>query len=215
MSLKDSQGPRGGQQRAAVTEVKCSDDLHATLTELLARQSKDSIYQLEGILGSIKREFDPATVTMTATNIPDAVTKLSCVLAQTSQAATRVFELVERQKSLIEENESCLSDLEGLLGKVCVDTAAVQQIVEKGKVTQLALREVSHEMVMAQEYQDLCAQNVEKVMRLLDKLDGDLRALLIYFNVAPSGPESPESALDNPDIGQGDADEILKRFGIS
>jgi hypothetical protein len=51
-------------------------------------------------------------------------------------------------------------------------------------------------------------------MRLLGKLDGDLRALLAHFKVTPSTAVSPESPLDKPDIGQGDADEILKGFGI-
>ena len=214
MTSPNSKRPKGIRQRRTVTKVKCVDDLHAALAELLAQQSNDAIYQLDGILGSIKREFDPATVTMTATNIPDAVTKLSSVLVQTSQAATRVFELVERQKSLIEENESYLGALERLVGATALDVAAAQQILSKSRTTQVVLREVSHEIVMAQEYQDLCSQNVEKVMRLIGKLDGDLRALLTHFKVAPSVVQSPESTLDKPDIGQGDADEILKGFGI-
>jgi hypothetical protein len=32
--------------------------------------------------------------------------------------------------------------------------------------------------------------------------------------VVPSAGENPESALDKPDIGQDDADQILKGFGI-
>jgi chemotaxis regulatin CheY-phosphate phosphatase CheZ len=197
-----------------VTEVRCADDLHAALAELLGKQSDEAIYELEGILGSIKREFEPAAVTMTSTNIPDAVTKLSSVLVQTNQAATRVLELVERQKSLIAENESYLNELERLLGVAPLDAAKAQQIVSRGRGTQSTLREVSHEIVMAQEYQDLCSQNVEKVMRLVGKLDGDLRALLAHFKVVPSAGENPESALDKPDIGQDDADQILKGFGI-
>jgi chemotaxis regulatin CheY-phosphate phosphatase CheZ len=214
MTSRHSKSPKRKRQRRAVTEVKCADDLHAALAELVSRRSNGEICQLEGILGSIKREFEPATVTMTSTNIPDAVTKLSSVLVQTSQAATRVFELVERQKSLIEEHDAYLSALERLVRSTPVDATAAQQIVSKGRVTQVALREVSHEIVMAQEYQDLCSQNVEKVMRLLGKLDGDLRALLAHFKVTPSTAVSPESPLDKPDIGQGDADEILKGFGI-
>ena len=214
MTSSDSKGSKGRPQRRAVTEVKCADDLHATLTELLARQSNDAIYQLEGILGSIKREFEPATVTMTATNLPDAVTKLSAVLAQTSQAASRVFELVERQKALITESDSYFTALQGLLSDSPVDSAEVQRISLKGKATQVALHEISHEIVMAQEFQDITSQHVEKVMRLLEKLDGDLRALLSHFKVAPSLAVNAESSLETPDIDQGDADEILKGFGM-
>ena len=151
---------------------------------------------------------------MTSTNIPDAVTKLSSVLVQTSQAAARVFELVERQKSLKQENESYLSALELVVGSTPCDVAKAQESVSKCRTTQLALRDVDHEIVMAQEYQDLCAQHIEKVMRLFGKLDGDLRALLMHVKVTPSTAEGSESALDKPDIGQGDADEILKEFRI-
>ena len=151
---------------------------------------------------------------MTSTNIADAVTKLSSVLVQTSQAAVRVFELVERQKSLIQDNDSYLSALERVVGALPFDVAMAQESVSKCRTTQLALRDVAHQIVMAQEYQDLCAQHVEKVMRLLGKLDGDLRALLTHFKAGPSAAEIPELALDKPDIGQGDADAILKGFGI-
>lgn len=215
MSASESKPPTRKRESTTVTELQCADGLHAALAELLTGQSNDAIYQLEGILGSIKREFEPATVTMTSTNIPDAVTKLSSVLVQTSQAAARVFELVERQRSLIQENESYLIALDRVVGSTPYDLAKARESVSKCRTTQLALRDVAHEIVMAQEYQDLCAQNVEKVMRLLGKLDGDLRALLMHFKVTPSAPESSESALDKPDLGQDDADEILKGFGIS
>lgn len=151
---------------------------------------------------------------MTSTNIADAVTKLSSVLVQTSQAAVRVFELVERQKSLIQDNDSYLSALERVVGALPFDVAMAQESVSKCRTTQLALRDVAHQIVMAQEYQDLCAQHVEKVMRLLGKLDGDFRALLTHFKVTPSSAPSPDSSFNKPDIGQGDADEILKEFGI-
>jgi chemotaxis regulatin CheY-phosphate phosphatase CheZ len=214
MTSSDSQCPPGKRQPRAVTEVQCVDDLHAALTEILAGQSNAAVYQLEGILGSIKRDFESASVTMTSTNIPDSVTKLSAVLVQTSQAATRVFELVERQKVLLADNESSLNALERLVGESPTDIEGVQQVLSKVKSTQLALGEVAHEIVMAQEYQDLCSQNIEKVMRLIGKLDGDLRALLAHFKITSSVDAGPESSLNNPDIGQGDADEILKGFGM-
>ncbi|MEN9846182.1 MAG: hypothetical protein RIS36_1329 [Pseudomonadota bacterium] len=214
MSASDSKRPKGKRNSTAVTEVTCVPDLHVALTELLSGQSHDAIYQLEGILGSIKREFEPATVTMTSTNIPDAVAKLSSVLVQTSQSAARVFELVERQKALLKENECYCSDLGALMATTPVDREAVQKLVSRCRATHIALREVAHEIVMAQEFQDLCSQNVEKVLRLIGKLDVDLRALLGHFKVAPAAGDALKSDGDKPDIGQEDADKILKGFGI-
>ncbi len=88
--------------------------MHAALAELVAVQSNEAIHKLEGILGPLRREFDPASVTMTSTNIPDAVTKLSSMLVETGQAAAKVFQLVEQQKSLVEENERCLTAIKAL-----------------------------------------------------------------------------------------------------
>jgi chemotaxis regulatin CheY-phosphate phosphatase CheZ len=197
-----------------VTEVRCADNLHAALAELVAVQSNEAIHKLEGILGALRREFDPASVTMTSTNIPDAVTKLSSVLVETGQAAAKVFQLVEQQKSLVEENERCLSAIEQLVTRNPVDSGAILREVSKNRATQSALREVSHEIVMTQEFQDLSSQKVQKVIRLIGNLDSSLRALLTQLRLAPPLETASEEATDNPDIDQGAADDILKGFGI-
>jgi chemotaxis regulatin CheY-phosphate phosphatase CheZ len=62
----------------------------------MSGQSGEATHMLEEILGSLKREFDPASITMTSTNIPDAIIKLSSVLVETSEATTKVFQLVEK-----------------------------------------------------------------------------------------------------------------------
>lgn len=214
MTGSKSKGAKRRAKGSAVTEVRCADDLHAAMAELVSTKSNEAIDKLEGILGSLKREFDPASVTMTSTNIPDAVSKLSSVLLETSQAASRVFQLVERQKALVEENERSLAAIEQLLRPKQIDREAIAREVSKSRETNIALGEVSHEIVMTQEFQDLSSQKVQKVIRLIGGLDGSLRALLTHFKIAPSLEGSPGNASDNADIDQGAADDILKGFGI-
>ena len=38
-----SKGPKGRRRRRVVTEVKCADDLHAALAELVTRRSNDAM----------------------------------------------------------------------------------------------------------------------------------------------------------------------------
>lgn len=214
MSVSDSRRPKGKRKGRVVTEVRCVDDLQFALKTLAAERSKDVIHELERIFGALKREFDPTTVTMNSTNIPDAVTKLSSVVAETQQATTRVFQLVERQRCLLEENDADTAALEELLKSGAINPVAALELVSKSRATHKALREVSHEIVVAQEFQDLCSQKIEKVIKLLGFLDGNLRTLLTHFTFAPVFAQATEGDEDNADIGQSDADDILKGFGI-
>ncbi len=199
---------------SAVTEVRCADDLHAAMAELVSAESNEAIRKLEGILASLKREFDPASVTMTSTNIPDSVSKLSSVLLETAQAASRVFQLVERQKALIEENDRRLDAIKQLVRRNPIDSEALVREVSKSRETNIGLRELSHEIVMSQEFQDLTSQKVQKVIRLIGGLDGSLRALLTHFKIATSLDGNSENPSGNADIDQEAADDILKGFGI-
>jgi chemotaxis protein CheZ len=214
MKSSESKLSHRKRKRLLATEGRCVESIHAALVDIASAQSRDALCQLEEILSGIRRKFDPTTVTMTSTNIPDAVTKLSSVLEETGQAAQRVFQLVERQKGLLKENESYIAALEGLFHRMPVDSGAGLQLLLKSRTTQIALREVSHEIVMAQGFQDLCGQRVEKVIRLIGDLDGNLRALLGQFKCAPSPSVCSELAADNADIEQSTADDILKGFGI-
>jgi chemotaxis regulatin CheY-phosphate phosphatase CheZ len=214
MTGSKSKGAKEKAKGSAVTEVRCADDLHAAMAELVTAGSNETIHKLEGILGALKREFEPESVTMTSTNIPDAVSKLSSVLLETSQAASKVFQLVERQKALVEENERSLAAIEQLLRSNHIEREAIVREVSKSRDANIALREVSHEIVMSQEFQDLSSQKVQKVIRLIGGLDGSLRALLTHFKISTPLEGSPDNSAENADIDQGGADDILKGFGI-
>jgi len=214
MTSSKSKPTKGRSKKAPVTEVRCAEDLHATLAACMSGQSGEATLMLEEILGSLKREFDPASITMTSTNIPDAIIKLSSVLVETSEATTKVFQLVEKQKSLVEEHERCLAAIEKIVRLNPYDSQEVLGHVARGREAQRALREVAHEIVMAQAFQDLCSQKVQKVIRLIGDLDCYLRALLSQFKLAPSTGGCDDESQEDKGLDQGATDDILKGLGI-
>ena len=117
------------QPTRLVTDVRADQDLAAALTEIVASQSRDALNHLAQTVEQLRREFDPASVTMSTTNIPDSIAKLSSVLTETNQAATKVFQLVEEQQRLLVEGETCLRELETLANQGDLDSKLFAAIV--------------------------------------------------------------------------------------
>jgi chemotaxis regulatin CheY-phosphate phosphatase CheZ len=162
--------------------------------------------QVRRILDSLKASFDPSSITITSTNIPEALDKLVAVMNQMSVASYRVFELVELQKALYQR----LTDLTLELAK-CADApeqAIARFCTEHNQVTE-GLRTISHEVIVAHEFQDLSGQNVLKVKALLEWLDRDLRVLLPLLGVAL--PEAGKDSEKNPDLDQAAMDALLRQ----
>jgi chemotaxis regulatin CheY-phosphate phosphatase CheZ len=151
---------------------------------------------------------------MTSTNIPDAILKLSSVVDETNQAAQRVFALVERQKTLLKKNENHAATLEALMRSSPVDSHAAIKELTQSKAALSELHSLAHQIVEAQEFQDLCGQKVDKVIKLLSGLDDRLRLLFSQLRYPLPAPSTPAEELENSDIDQGAADDILKRFGL-
>jgi chemotaxis protein CheZ len=73
-------------------------------------------------------------------------------------------------------------------------------------------REISTEMVMTQEFQDLCGQALKKVLNLVQGLEGRMVSLLEHLKVEiPAAEKQPQS----DHIGQqSDVDDLLKDLGF-
>lgn len=202
--------PRSGSH----TEIHTDADLFATLKRLTEAHSTSGMDRLKSILASLAREFDPSSVTMTSTNIPDAANKLSRVVDETSEATQRVLDVVERQKKLLKEHDLHAASIARLLKRSPIDPDAVLAELEKTSTTVNGLHSLAHQIVEAQEYQDLCSQKIEKVIRLLSSLDDRLRLLFEHLNYPLTPVSSGEKRPEDADIDQSAADDILKRFGL-
>jgi chemotaxis regulatin CheY-phosphate phosphatase CheZ len=215
MKKRASSRSRGGAGRhSPTTDVRTVEDLHATLADLLSLQSPAALGQLPETLLAIRKQFDPRSVTMTSTNIPDAIDKLSATLRETGEATAKVFSLLERQQQLIGQGDDCLSELEKMSQNGSLTPENLARVVGECRSVHKEMQAVGHQVVLAQEVQDLTAQKIGKVRTVVEELDATLRALLSQFHVEIPHASSVAAAADDKDIDQAATDAILKDFGI-
>lgn len=197
------------------TQVHALEDLSAALSELLSAESLRKLLLLQETLVGIRSGFDPASVTMSSTNIPDAIIKLSAVLAETSEASTKVLDLVESQQKIVRQGERCLAELEqAAKGGGAVPASAALECVARCRALNTAMLAVSHDIVIAQEFQDLCGQKIKKVLRLVCDIECYLKALLQQLNIELPQPKSAmELEADQP-VDQASTDLLLKELGL-
>ena len=206
--------PKKPNATSAHTIIHCAHDLESALHALTSERPNNGVSRLEELLAALAREFDPASVTMTSTNIPDAIIKLSSVVEETNNAAQRVFTLVERQKTLLGQTEQLSEQVASLLSSSPVNTQAAKEGVKRITEVTRELHSVGHKIVEAQEFQDLSGQKVDKVIKLISGLDERLKLLLTHLR--DPIPSAATNAVEDSasDIDQGEADDILKRFGL-
>jgi chemotaxis regulatin CheY-phosphate phosphatase CheZ len=147
---------------------------------------------------------------MTSSNLPDAIEKLAAVLAESSQAASLVFSLSERQHQLLHRGEDILNQLDEISKRRAPSRHDVTQLVSECRSVHEEIGTVTHQIVLAQEFQDLTGQKIRKVRDVLQDIDNALRVLLEQFNVdiPPAAPSA------DSDIDQATADAILKELGV-
>jgi chemotaxis protein CheZ len=161
---------------------------------------------------SIREGLDPSSVTMTSTNIPDAARKLEHVLTATDEATHKLLALVERHEALIAKGDAYLSQLEQSIQQHPEAPSFMKDFAGRYRELNAEAREISTEMVMTQEFQDLCGQALKKVLNLVQGLEGRMVSLLEHLKVEiPAAEKQPQS----DHIGQqNDVDDLLKDLGF-
>lgn len=167
-------------------------------------------------LWGLRTEFDPSAVTMSSTNIPDAILKLSTVLTETSESSHKVFTLVDKHNDVLKQSERYLADFERESRESLPSKEAITTLIHRQRILNQAAHALSHEVVMSQEFQDLCGQRVKKVVKLLCDIECYLRALFDLLQIElPSTQRSAEQKEEDKDIDQASADILLKELGLS
>jgi chemotaxis protein CheZ len=180
----------------------------------LGKNAQHIVSSFKSAVWRVRGDFDPTAVTMSSTNIPDAIAKLQSVLDDTAKATISVFNLLEQQEKALKDAEMQLAELEQLAtsdGDVSSETIKV--FISKQRSLNSNVRTLSTELITSQEYQDLCGQRVQKVSRLLQALALSLSDLLQQCSVTlPSAQETTPAGQERVD--QTSADDILKDFGL-
>jgi|GEM_PF-6263319 len=120
----------------------------------------DGIRALRETMWSFRKELDPSLVTMTSTNIPDALNKLEEVLKSSAEATRKVLTLVEQQDEIIAKGDTYLAELEASTSEHRADPDTLRTFIAQYRDLNERAREINLEMVMAHEFQDLCGQSI-------------------------------------------------------
>jgi chemotaxis protein CheZ len=159
---------------------------------------------------NVKSGLDPASITMSSTNIPDAARKLEYVLNATNDATHKLFGIIERQENLISEGDAALEKLKTELQNGVNPIEALARYETDYKRWTGATHQALSEAVMTQEFQDLCGQALKKVLNLVQEMEGNLTALLKHLGIDIHQPKEPVAEK----LEQDNVDDLLKQFGF-
>jgi chemotaxis protein CheZ len=161
---------------------------------------------------SFREGLDPSSVTMTSTNIPDAARKLEHVLTATNEATHKLFALVEHHEALIAKGDTYLSQLEQSIQQHPDSPSFIKDFAARYRELNAEAREVASEMVMTQEFQDLCGQALKKVLNLVQGIESRMVSLLKQLKIEiPTADQKTQSdSLGQQD----DVDDLLKDLGF-
>lgn len=172
----------------------------------LHEQICDMTNKFHQSINTFKSRLDPAQITMTTTNIPDAAKKLEYVLQATNDATMNLFSFVERIEEGIKQSEEGMNAVEHS-GK------PVSEFLSEQRDRLKESKRILQEMIMAQEYQDLCGQALSKVLKLVREVEGTLRDLIKQFGIETQNSEGVQSP-DDTKYDQNEADALLKELGF-
>jgi chemotaxis protein CheZ len=212
--MTHKQSVSASEQTSNNTTIHTGCDLRVALSELIAEKNAEALSLLHQTVWGLRSEFDPASVTMSSTNIPDAIIKLSAVLTDTDNASSKVFDLVDRHTKLLKQTEKELAELERNYKGSHIDPSSIEGYITRQRALNSAMQSVSHEIITSQEFQDLCGQKIKKVMRLLCDMECYLRALFSQLRVDIPSAKTAAQLEEDKDIDQASTDALLKEMGF-
>jgi chemotaxis regulatin CheY-phosphate phosphatase CheZ len=173
------------------------------------------LQNFHGSIWTLRRDFDPTSVSMSTTNLPEASRTLDRVLQTASKTVQQMFSLIEQQEHLLSRGEHLMSQLEQQLATGAVDATTLQAALTECKLLTNRAREISGEMVISQEFEDICGQIIQKVRELIQGLERDISNLLCHLHVGiPDGATAAEQAESARLTEQCDVDKLLKTYGV-
>jgi len=213
------------------------------LQELLHQFSEDGEGGLYNEVGSLLRRFHTRLVEI-GDLIPEGITGLDTeevsgmaahlehILEITDKAANRTLDLAEESIDSLVEDASALSnslqEVEDLLQEKCLTIKAKKRIIliETGLKGALEhngeLQNRQNEILLAQDYQDLTGQLIQKVLGLVSSLEKDLLSLVKQFGDGKQKQKQEDAQLMNGPMAaeneqrqdQDDVNSLLSQFGF-
>ncbi|MDR3417538.1 MAG: protein phosphatase CheZ [Nevskia sp.] len=169
--------------------------------------------------------LDSRLARVAGSDIPDACTRLDCVVKMTEDAAHRTLDLVEGGRGIADGLADVREHLTRLQARPAapvlpIELRGAQVAVEDAETR---LRETLTALAQAQEYQDISGQLIRRVIGLVRNAESTLLELLssgqVQSTLAPPIHE-PDNNLPGPAVpnsgaaDQDDADRLLSSLGF-
>jgi chemotaxis protein CheZ len=170
----------------------------------------------------------------TAEKIPDARERLSYIAAMTERAAGRVLNATDAAQPIQEQMGSSAGKLAAEWDRLFTNQLSVDEFKTLAQATRKFLAEVPqrtaatsaqlHEIMMAQDFQDLTGQVIKKITELAQDMESKLIAVLL--DVAPrertadvaggllNGPAMHPHLRNDVVVSQSQVDELLESLGF-
>ncbi len=184
-------------------------------------------------------EVDPRLQDIAETEIPDATERLKYIIKMTDSAANRTMDAVDRCKPLADQLNASIKEIlptwDELMHKkiekakfveLCHKLDALLGSAQKDAAT---LNDQLTEILMAQDFQDLTGQMINRVIKLVSEVESRLLEMLKTYagekklvqsvsepkdTLAPEGPVvNPEQRADVASS-QDDVDDLLASLGF-
>lgn len=186
-----------------------------TTLKRLNSKASNLLENFHGSIWTLRKDFDPTSVSMTTTNLPEASRTLDRVLQTANKTVQQMFVLIEQQELLLGRGEQLMVQLEQQLRSGTVDATSLQAALTECKLLTKRARQISGEMVISQEFEDICGQVIQKVRELIQGLERDISKLLAQLHVGvPDGAEAAARAESARITDQSDVDKLLKTYGV-
>ena len=169
--------------------------------------------------------IDASALQQLAHELPDACERLAYVKQMTAQAANKVLGLVEGAQDDAEQVRRQGSDLSESLARMATSpelslerARSMMKLCAAYAATaaSFAAREkgLHGEIMMAQDFQDLSGQVINKVLKMLERAEAPLNELVGEV-VAPAAAEQLQG-VQTPDkaLKQDDVDDLLASLGF-
>lgn len=149
--------------------------------------------------------------------IPDTRDRLSYIVSKTSQAADRALTCVETARPLQDRLHDRAVHLSGRWDEWFAEPVELPVAKDLVSDTRQFLRDVPElasktnaeltEIMMAQDFQDLTGQVVQKMMHLIESIEKELIQVLVenMSGIADSAGEEPVNLKNGPQISQNQA----------
>jgi chemotaxis protein CheZ len=141
--------------------------------------------------------------------LPDACERLDYVKRMTDQAASKVLTLVDAAQDDAVSQDLTVERARAMMRLCAAYAASAAGFAERVKGLQT-------EIMMAQDFQDLSGQVINKVLGMLRPAEAPLQELLAQFEAAEPAAEEQLAGVQTPDkaLQQDDVDALLAEMGF-